>query len=152
MESHRWRAVRAVFRCRNSVSVVRSPSRMMRPLRSLTSLTPAWPRELVGVRRPSMKKTRTRGRVRNASLAHFSTNWGGTMARAVNGLRSLCTWTAPSEISVLPVPHSAITAAPRASFQRFTTPIIASVCAGNGLRRSCPVSGEAASSKPCSGG
>ena len=40
-----------------------SPSRMMRPCRSLTSLTPAWPTELVGVRRPSMKKTRTRGRV-----------------------------------------------------------------------------------------
>ena len=80
-----------------------------------------------------MKKTRTRGKVRNASRAHFSTNCGGTMARAVKGFRSLCTWTAPSEMSVLPVPHSAMTAAPRASFHRFTTPMIASVCAGNGL-------------------
>ena len=74
------------------------------------------------------------------------------MASAVNGLRSLCTWRAPNEISVLPVPHSAMTAAPRASFQRFTTPMIASVCAGKGLRRSCPIRGEGTSLKPCRGG
>jgi hypothetical protein len=99
-----------------------------------------------------MKKTRTRGSVRNASRAHFSTSWGGTMAKAVNGLRSLCTWTAPSEINVLPVPHSAMTAAPRASLQRFTTPMIARICAGNGFRKSCAISAEAASSNPCNGG
>jgi hypothetical protein len=74
------------------------------------------------------------------------------MAKAVNGLRSLCTWMAPSEINVFPVPHSAMTAAPRAPFQRFTTPMMAKVCAGNGFRESCPISAEAASSNPCNGG
>src|SRR5579875_3807675 len=35
---------------------------------------------------------------------------------------------------------------------RFTTPMMASACAGNGLRRSCAIRGEAASSNPCRGG
>jgi hypothetical protein len=34
-----------------------------------------------------MKKTRTRGKVRNASRAHFSTNWGGTMANSCSEAR-----------------------------------------------------------------
>ena len=45
-----------------------------------------------------------------------------------------------------------VTAAPRASYQRLTTPMIARVCAGKGLRRRCPMSGDAESLMPWSGG
>jgi len=127
------------------VSVVRSPSRTMRPCRNLTSLTPAWPTELVGVRRPSMKKTAREAELR-MPLSPTSQPTGAAPWRGCECPSITVHMNSPSEMSVFPVPHSAITAAPRASFQRFTAPIIASVCAGNGLRRSCPMSGEAVSS------
>jgi len=41
-----------------------------------------------------------------------------TAAKAVNGVPALWTWIAPSEISVLPLPHSATTIPVRASCQR----------------------------------
>ena len=47
------------------------------------------------------------------------------MARAVNGFPLLWTWIAPSEINVLPVPHSAITIAVFARCQRLATPMMA---------------------------
>jgi hypothetical protein len=59
---------------------------------------------------------------------------------------------AASAISVFPVPHSAITAAAWESFQRFTTPMMASVCAGKGFRSRCPNRDEGISSMEWSGG
>ena len=49
---------------------------------------------------------------------------------------------APSEIRVLPVPHSATTMAVRARCQRLVTPMMAIVCAGKGVRNSLSIRGE----------
>jgi hypothetical protein len=54
------------------------------------------------------------------------------MARQVNGRPREWVKTLPSEINVLPVPHSATAAAQREFCQCFVMPIIARVWAGNG--------------------
>jgi hypothetical protein len=59
----------------------------------------------------------------------------------VKGLPSLWTWIAPSEISVLPVPHSANTMPVRACRQRLASPMIAIVWAGNGRRNNPSIRG-----------
>jgi hypothetical protein len=59
-----------------------------------------------------------------------------------NGRPSLQTWIAPSEISVLPVPHSAVTMAVFAHCLRLATPMMAMVCPGNGFRSNPWIRGE----------
>ena len=126
-----------------SLKVVFRPSRTTRPLRNRTSLTPVKPFEPTPFRTPSIMKTRTPGNVRKHSRAHFSTSCGGTIASAVNGRPSAWVKTLPSEMSVLPVPHSATAAAHRASCHRLAIPMIARVCAGNGRLFSRHSAGEA---------
>src|ERR1700674_2899426 len=59
-----------------------------------------------------------------------------------NGRPSLQTWIAPSEISVLPVPHSAVTMAVFAYCQRLATLMMAMLCRGNGFRSNPWIRGE----------
>lgn len=60
-------------------------------------------------------------------------------------------WIVGGEINVFPFPHSAITAAARASFQRFTPRMMARVWAGKTFRNGCPSNVEGASSTAWSG-
>src|SRR6266581_949293 len=76
-------------------------------------------------RNPSMMKTRAPGTVIRTSRHHFPTMFGGAITRAVYGRPAERTWIAESAMSVLPVPHSAMTAAALARCQRFTMPITA---------------------------
>ena len=115
---------------RNSESVVCIPSRTISPRRSRTSLIPCGSLGLPPLRMSSIRKTRTCGRVRNVSRAHFSTKCGGAITKPENGLPALCTSMLPSAIKVLPAPHSATTLALRADCQRLLTPMMANPCAG----------------------
>jgi len=71
--------------------------------------------------KPSIRNTLSRGMVASASLHHFSVIWPGAMAIAVNGRPSEWICSAASDISVFPVPHSAMTAAVR-SLSTFSQP------------------------------
>ena len=150
--SHRFRELGKSLRSRSSLSVVRKPSRTMRPCLSRTSFTPWNLFSSPPFRKSSIRKTRIPGNVKNVSRAHFSTRCGGTMAKAVNGFPSLWTWIAPSEIKVLPVPHSATTMPVRARCQRLASPMMAMVCAGNGFRSNPSIRGETGSSNWWSAG
>ena len=109
-------------------------------------------RPFVAFRRQSIMNTRTRGSVKSVSLHHFSVTWPGAITNAVYGRPSACVCTAPREIRVLPVPHSAITAPARACCQTRVKPIMARVCAGKGLRSSLLIRGDGGSSTACKGG
>jgi len=73
------------------------------------------------------------------------------MAMAVNGFPSAATYMEASEIRVFPVPHSATTAAERASANRFTMPITATAWEAYGLRSNFASSGDGASCGACKG-
>ena len=90
------------------------------------------PFELVELvfRKPSITNALSPGIVVSPSLSHFGVRWLGTIASETKGLPPEATNKLASEIKVLPVPHSATTAADRASASRFTTPRIATDCAG----------------------
>ncbi len=151
-DDQRFRELAESRRRRSSLRAVCIPSRTIHPCLSRTSFTPWDLFSSPPFRRSSINNTRIPGRVKNASRAHFSTKCGGTIAKEVNGLPALRTCIAPSEISVLPVPHSAITMAVFACCQRLATPMMAMVCAGKGFRSNPEIRGETGSSNGWSAG
>ena len=137
---------------RSSASDVCSPSRAISPRRSRTSFTPCGSRGLPPLRMSSIRKTRTWGRVRKVSRAHFSTKCGGHITSAQKGLTALCASMLPRAIRVLPAPHSAMTLALGPDCQRLLIPMTARACAGYGLRSICESNGEGDSSGRCKAG
>ena len=68
-------------------------------------------------RSPSITNALSPAIVVRPSLSHFGVRWLGTMASATKGLPPAATYKLAREIKVLPVPHSATTAAERARGQ-----------------------------------
>src|SRR6266567_2077180 len=102
--------------------------------------------------KPSITNALSPGIVVSPSLSHFGVRWLGTIATATNGLPPEATYKLAREIRVFPVPHSATTAAERASASRRTIPPMAIAWAGYGLRRRFLSNGEGRSCAPCKGG
>ena len=70
------------------------------------------------------------------------------MLIAEYGLPSACACATPSDINVLPVPHSPIRRTELASVRYFAMPVIVIACAGRGLRRSVLSAGAMGSFGP----
>ena len=110
------------------------PSYTILPLLSLTSQMPCGFSGSPPLRMSSIRKVLARGTVSSASRAHLCVMCEGHITSVVLGRPAASTWIVPSAINVLPAPHSATMRAALASRRYFAVPVMATACAGNGLR------------------